>query len=178
MIEIIGLFGLDRESTEKLAMFHREFEFILENSAGLIEFENPISLNTEDSLSPFCFDPNESAKHKKSSSSNQRQIYNTGAEKSEVDVAAELFNEDFSSPQTEMSPSVRTVYRRNVRAANKLKKLYGKCQISGKKFVFEKSNGELYLEVHHLVPLGEGGADHPANLIVVSAHIHKNVALC
>jgi 5-methylcytosine-specific restriction protein A len=65
------------------------------------------------------------------------------------------------------------IFERNRKAVRDLKKLYKTCQITGNEFAFCKTNGELYLEVHHLVPLGEGGSDNPTNLVVVSAHIHR-----
>ena len=64
-------------------------------------------------------------------------------------------------------------YNRNQQIVHTLKQLYGKCQITGSRFVFKKQNGEPYLEAHHLIPLGKGGSDNPANLIIVSAHIHR-----
>ncbi len=39
--------------------------------------------------------------------------------------------------------------------------------------MFKKSDGTPYTEAHHLIPLGEGGADAPHNLVIVSAHIHR-----
>ena len=38
---------------------------------------------------------------------------------------------------------------------------------------FKKKNGELYSEVHHLIPLGESGSDSYANAIVISPLIHR-----
>ena len=64
-------------------------------------------------------------------------------------------------------------FERNRKAVRDLKRLYKTCQVTGDDFVFSKANGEPYLEVHHLVPLGEGGSDDPANLVVISAHIHR-----
>ncbi len=36
-----------------------------------------------------------------------------------------------------------------------------------------KNDGEPYIEAHHLIPLGEGGADRPENLIVVCPMLHR-----
>ena len=49
----------------------------------------------------------------------------------------------------------------------------GKCQITGETMTFKKKNGELYSEVHHLIPLGESGSDSYANAIVISPLIHR-----
>ena len=64
-------------------------------------------------------------------------------------------------------------FERNRKAVRDLKRLYKTCQVTENEYIFSKVNGEPYLEVHHLVPLGEGGADNPANLVVISAHIHR-----
>ena len=64
-------------------------------------------------------------------------------------------------------------FERNRKAVRDLKRLYKTCQITGNDFIFSKVNGEPYLEVHHLVPLGEGGSDNSTNLVVISAHIHR-----
>jgi 5-methylcytosine-specific restriction protein A len=68
------------------------------------------------------------------------------------------------------------VRRRNQRAARALKSLYSEeCQITGDAYTFEKRDGTRYVEVHHLVPLGEGGADDPRNMIVTSALTHRQL---
>jgi 5-methylcytosine-specific restriction protein A len=92
----------------------------------------------------------------------------------EDDVVEQLFGDDTSPRPEEKGSSIRKVKKRNVKAARLLKALYGECQITGKQYVFSKvSDGAPYLEAHHLIPLGKGGADSPANLVVVSAHIHR-----
>lgn len=69
--------------------------------------------------------------------------------------------------------SVQKVRKRDRAAASAVRKLYTKCQISGDTFLFSTKAGKPYLEVHHLIPLGKGGADSPHNMIVVSPQIHK-----
>jgi 5-methylcytosine-specific restriction protein A len=70
--------------------------------------------------------------------------------------------------------SVSRVRRRNQRAVSLLKQLYHHvCQVTGEKYVFRKRTGANYVEAHHLIPLGSGGADSPHNMIIVSAHIHR-----
>lgn len=46
--------------------------------------------------------------------------------------------------------------------------IYKKCDNT-----FIKENGEPYIEVHHIVPLYEGGEDRIWNLSVLCAHHHK-----
>jgi 5-methylcytosine-specific restriction enzyme A len=74
----------------------------------------------------------------------------------------------------DVSYSIRTVRRRNRRAVERLKSLYDhRCQVSREQFLFLKRDGKTYhTEVHHLIPLGAGGADSPENMVVVSPHIH------
>jgi 5-methylcytosine-specific restriction protein A len=49
----------------------------------------------------------------------------------------------------------------------------GECQLTGTKYAFKKTDGRLYSEAHHLIPLGEGGADLRRNLIIISPLIHR-----
>ena len=78
-------------------------------------------------------------------------------------------------PQEEpgITYAMKTIRKRNRGAAKSLKKMYSECQITGSDFLFVTKNGLPYLEVHHLVPLGAGGADSPYNMVVLSAHAHK-----
>ena len=93
--------------------------------------------------------------------------------RSEEVEASDLFDADYATVDAKKKKVVKEIRERNQKSVRALKKLYGRCQISGLEFVFYKFDGEPYLEVHHVVPLGEGGADNPQNLIVVSAHIHR-----
>lgn len=94
-------------------------------------------------------------------------------EMTEADAASALFDADYSAVTPAVKEVVTRVRERNQKAVRALKDLYGKCQITGSKFAFKKADGKPYLEVHHLIPLGLGGADDPSNLVVVSAHIHR-----
>ena len=68
----------------------------------------------------------------------------------------------------------RRVRDRNKKATQELKLLYMyRCQITGNKFAFPTKDGTSYVEAHHLIPLGNGGADDAHNIIIVSAHIHR-----
>jgi 5-methylcytosine-specific restriction protein A len=46
----------------------------------------------------------------------------------------------------------------------------GQCQCAN---TFKKPDGSPYIEVHHIIPLYEGGEDAIWNLAVVCAHHHK-----
>ena len=94
-------------------------------------------------------------------------------EMTEAEAASTLFDADYSAAPPAFKEVITKIRERNQKAARALKDLYGECQITGSKFSFKKADGKPYLEVHHLIPLGLGGADAPANLVVVSAHIHR-----
>jgi 5-methylcytosine-specific restriction protein A len=70
--------------------------------------------------------------------------------------------------------AVRRVRVRNARAVQRLKQLYdGTCQISGETYAFRKRDGTYYSEAHHLIPLGEGGADSVYNIVILSPLLHR-----
>ena len=83
-------------------------------------------------------------------------------------------DELLSNTTPEIKERISKFRQRNKTIVNNLKALYqGKCQITGTEFTFHKKNGELYAEVHHLIPLGENGSDSYSNAIVVSPLVHK-----
>ena len=66
------------------------------------------------------------------------------------------------------------VRKRNTKAVKALKAIYqNMCQVTGSSLLFKKKDGQYYVEVHHLIPLGLGGADNPHNMIVVSPTVHR-----
>jgi 5-methylcytosine-specific restriction protein A len=91
-------------------------------------------------------------------------------------VVASLFGEDESAgadPGQTREVVVR-IKQRNQNAVRGLKELYRhKCQITGSKQTFLKRDGTPYTEAHHLIALGNGGADDPRNIIIVSPLIHR-----
>ena len=97
--------------------------------------------------------------------------------RSEDEIIDSLFSEDSDYSDSADNIIVETntrLRRRNQKAIADLKDLYNhKCQISSKKYLFKKKGGEYYTEAHHLVPLGEGGADSPLNVVVLSPLIHR-----
>ena len=87
-----------------------------------------------------------------------------------------FFDEDEISQDAspKMKETIQKIRVRNYKAVKKLKALYeNKCQVSGVKFTFKKKNGEYYSEAHHLIPLGEGGADSVRNIVILSPLIHR-----
>ncbi len=88
-----------------------------------------------------------------------------------------LFDEDEIATKSnipEVKEAIRKTRVRNAKAANKLKTLYkNRCQISGDKYAFKKVDGEFYSEAHHLIPLGQGGADSVYNIVILSPLLHR-----
>lgn len=49
-----------------------------------------------------------------------------------------------------------------------------RCEMPGcNRDLFEKSEGTVYLEVHHVIPLGEGGDDVLGNVAALCPHCHR-----
>ncbi|MGA1984042.1 MAG: HNH endonuclease signature motif containing protein [Acidobacteriaceae bacterium] len=95
--------------------------------------------------------------------------------RTDAEITAALFQDDFADevPPTKKQITVE-VLQRDQKIVSALKDLYGGlCQLTGDKYVFQKTNGGIYCEAHHLVALGKGGADSPYNLIIVSPLIHR-----
>ncbi len=101
--------------------------------------------------------------------------------KSKIRTEKEIIDGLFSEDETEMDDMppdrieiTQKVRRRNAKAVKDLKELYkGRCQISGNDLTFRKKDGTLYSEAHHLIPLGNDGADSLFNIVVLSPLIHK-----
>lgn len=138
-----------------------------EESSGMIIVQSKILFDTENKDWPFYFDG--------------KTIINQI--KNDEDVDEDLLNQDISPKLAEMESEgvdpevierIFKIRKRNNKIVKELKKLYsGKCQITGETLTFKKKNGELYSEVHHLIPLGESGSDSYANAIVISPLIHR-----
>jgi len=96
-------------------------------------------------------------------------------QRGELEILMSLFGEDKAEkPSAQTRERIQQVVVRNLKAVKDLKALYkNNCQISGDIYAFKKRNGQTYCEVHHLIALGEGGADDPRNMIVVNPLIHR-----
>ena len=68
------------------------------------------------------------------------------------------------SKQFERDPAVR---------ADVLKRANGICESCKKTAPFKKSNGQPFLEVHHVVPMSEGGADTIENVVALCPNCHR-----
>ncbi|MGO9622152.1 MAG: hypothetical protein ACLPT6_12195 [Desulfobaccales bacterium] len=97
-------------------------------------------------------------------------------QRTEDEIADSLFGEDvdFEVEEPATREIVTRVRQRNARAVQALKELYAyRCQITDTRYTFIKRDGNYYTEAHHLIPLGDGGADNPYNIIIVSPLIHR-----
>ena len=169
---------LRTEEIQRLAAVDARFEEMLVEPAGHISFDPTVELDVASLKDPFGVKPQavpdaEPDSELNESGSKIKSPYNAKAGRTEESIATDLFEDDRSSQEVKKTQKVIETFERNRKAVRELKRLYKTCQITGDDFVFAKANGEPYLEVHHLVPLGEGGSDDPANLVVISAHMHR-----
>ena len=64
--------------------------------------------------------------------------------------------------------------QRNRKLAQALKKMYhGGCQIC--RSTFKTRSGDNYSEEHHIIPLGEKGADKPGNIVILCPTCHMKL---
>ena len=94
------------------------------------------------------------------------------------DKDTKSYFDDDETATSNLTPKTRqsiiTTRIRNNSAVKKLKALYGnKCQVTGEKYAFKKTNGQYYSEAHHLIPLGIGGADSAYNIVILSPLVHR-----
>ena len=158
-----------------LAEADPRFSSILENDEH-IEFKPAVEFNELDPDNQFMLQKTKAEESKDSDTdygSSSSYQHNIISEQHEESTIKNLFDEDTYKKTTWGTERLTKTYNRNKKAVQELKRLYGNCQITGDQFVFGKADGKPYLEAHHLIPLGKGGSDNPANLIIVSAHIHK-----
>lgn len=69
----------------------------------------------------------------------------------------------------------RVFHRDPVIAAYIKKRANGKCQLCGQEAPFKDSNGEPYLECHHLVWLSKGGQDSVNNCVALCPNCHRKM---
>jgi len=149
---------------------------MLAEPAGKIVFGIPLALDTSSLENPFrlnSFGKTDADEDSASPEKSVKKSYGKKPSKSEEELAEDLFKDDTPPEAAKKTQKIIETFERNRKAVRDLKRLYKTCQITGDDFVFSKVNGEPYLEVHHLVPLGEGGFDNSTNLVVISAHIHR-----
>src|SRR5262249_34191809 len=80
------------------------------------------------------------------------------------------------SPSQPSSQSVRNVYQRSRDVRNYvLARANGNCEGCALPAPFFRSDGDGYLEPHHLRRLSDGGPDHPAHVIALCPNCHRRV---
>jgi len=90
------------------------------------------------------------------------------------DEVEDLKNIDISRENPEKKEYLLETYVRSVKWAKEAKNRLGDyCLLKDCKNSFIKEDGERYIEVHHIVPLYEGGEDGLWNLSVLCAHHHR-----
>lgn len=74
--------------------------------------------------------------------------------------------------QSEVSPG-KVFVRDSSVVAWVLDQAKGRCECCGTSHTFLTDSGQMYLEVHHVVPLAEGGPDTPQNAVAVCPTCHR-----
>lgn len=79
-------------------------------------------------------------------------------------------------PEREHVETTTSRYRRSS-AIKKyaIQRADGTCELCGERAPFVKSDGEPYLEVHHVNELSEGGADHPSLVGAICPNCHREI---
>jgi 5-methylcytosine-specific restriction protein A len=86
----------------------------------------------------------------------------------------ETKNIDLSKEEPEKREYLVETYVRNVAWANQAKKAFGDlCLCNNCGNTFFREDGTRYIEVHHIIPLCNGGEDGLWNLSVLCAHHHR-----
>jgi len=85
----------------------------------------------------------------------------------EASVSRQSTTAEFSSRTTHSRSDVVKKYA--VRVAD------GVCRGCGENAPFKDTNGEPFLEVHHLRRRSDGGADHPDNVVALCPNCHRRV---
>ena len=58
-----------------------------------------------------------------------------------------------------------------------LREANGVCELCNEPAPFEKDGGEPFLEVHHVIPLGDGGSDRVENAVGICPNCHRSLHL-
>jgi 5-methylcytosine-specific restriction endonuclease McrA len=81
---------------------------------------------------------------------------------------------NFGSLSPDRVRSVSDVFVRDPKVVAVVNRMAaGKCESCGRHAPFEDDNGQPFLEVHHVVPLAEGGVDTVENAVAVCPNCHR-----
>jgi len=147
-----------------------ELNKMFSQDEGYLRFDREVSFDTNDPIWPFRIAPTVQTPL-------EPVTETTPVTENEEPQDKNFFDEDerlaMNAPPV-IKEAVRRVRVRNARAVRRLKKLYGgTCQISGDRYTFQKADGAYYSEAHHLIMLGEGGADSVYNIVILSPLLHR-----
>ncbi|WP_429170445.1 HNH endonuclease [Ensifer sp. LBL] len=79
-----------------------------------------------------------------------------------------------SQPTAPGRPRKTTVYERSRHVSTYvLRRAKGLCEYDGEPAPFSRSNGEPYLEPHHIERVSDGGPDHPKHVIALCPNCHR-----
>ena len=104
----------------------------------------------------------------------QKSVERVKSEEELLDLIKKIESRLSSAPPREKRKTAYAISR-NLTIANLIKKRAGYiCELCGETG-FEKKNGGLYAEAHHLHELGQGGLDLPSNLVCLCAVCHRRI---
>lgn len=142
-------------------------EFFTNDSAGYINIKEKLYLDTDNADWAFYSSPKFLENQEESGDEKELELLND-------DTSIKLQTLSQIPEKVEFVERIFKIRKRNTQIVKQLKTLYqGRCQLTGEEFTFQKKNGELYSEVHHLIPLGEDSSDNYANMVVISPLIHR-----
>jgi 5-methylcytosine-specific restriction protein A len=101
------------------------------------------------------------------------------ADEMELDsLVNELINSSFSKPSGSKNPKsierTSVTYERDPKVkAWVLQRANGCCENCGHDAPFKNADGKPYLEVHHIEPLSQGGADTTSNTVALCPNCHR-----
>lgn len=86
---------------------------------------------------------------------------------------ADQFSQEIENCDAQRKEVSGTVFIRSAQVRTSvLQRSEGKCEHCGQ-FGFETSDGRIFLETHHIVPLSENGIDHVTNVIALCPNHHR-----
>jgi 5-methylcytosine-specific restriction protein A len=102
-------------------------------------------------------------------------------EEATVPVDRDVIRRDFSADTADELPPERRAYVRSIIARNKTlaeavkREANYRCERCGSITPWMTTAGKPYVEVHHIIPLGDDGFDNLANMIAVCSDCHKQL---
>jgi len=114
-------------------------------------------------------------------SNNNVELYSPTADSEKLDrVVAALRRQEIEEPEGSAQPkqtsiTTTTFLRDPLVKAWVLNNANGVCEACCEPAPFNRPDGSPYLELHHLLPLSEGGEDTPRNALAVCPNCHRRL---